>query len=408
MLSAPGVTVRAPKAYGPPPATAAAIALPKGDVRRLLGFALDDAATSSALRSLGFTVDDRGDAFAVTAPPWRSDIAIAADLVEEVARVVGYDRLEAVMPAVAQQQLPSTDFDREGEIALTLAGLGYRERARRLALQPAAIVAERDRELGFVVPPVVEIRNPLSDDQRYLRYAMLHAHLGLIARDRAPRPYRTFEIGHVFADGDPEPAERSVVTIVAATPKVDEPAWRSSAFLAFKSDLLALVRHLCGRDASVERATGLHLHPGKSAALTIDGKHVGVFGLVDPRMLRQAEIDDDVVAAVIEIEALPAHVVVPFATPSRYPAVERDLALIVDAKLPAGDLLAAARTHANVRHATVFDEYRGAQIDVAKKSLAMRVTLQRDDATLTDAQADETIAAIVADARTKFGAVLRG
>ena len=406
LLSAPGVTVRAPKPYGPPPPAAATMALPKGDVRRLLGFALDDAATSAALRSLGFTVDDRGEAFAVTAPPWRSDIAIAADLVEEVARVVGYDRLEAVMPAVAQQALASTAFDREGEVAVALAGLGYRE-CLTLGLQPAT-VAERDRALGLDVPPVVEIRNPLSEDQRYLRYAMLHAHLALIARDRAPRPYRTFEIGHVFADGAPEPNERNVVTIVAATPRVDEPAWRSSAFLAFSSDMLALVRRLCGRDATVERATGLHLHPGKTAALVVDGQRLGVFGLVDPRLLRAAAIDDDVVAAVLELEALPAHVVVPYAAPSRFPAIERDLALIVDAKLPAGDLLAAVRAHANVRNATVFDEYRGAQIDVAKKSLAARVTLQRDDATLTDAQADEAIAAIVADLRTRFGAVLRG
>ena len=97
----------------------------------------------------------------------------------------------------------------------------------------------------------------------------------------------------------------------------------------------------------------------------------------------------------------------PFRAPSRFPAIERDLALIVDAAVPAGELIEAVQGHANVRAATVFDEYRGAQIDVAKKSLAVRVTLQRDDATLTDAQADETIAAIVADLRKRFNAVLR-
>jgi len=406
LLAAPGVTVRAPRAHGAAPQPPAPIALPKGDVRRLLGFTLDDAATTAALRSLGFDVADRGEAFAVTPPPWRSDILIAADLVEEIARVAGYDRLEGALPTVMHQPLSSAEFDREGELALALAGLGYRE-CLTLGLQPASI-AERDRALGFEIPPVVEIRNPLSDDQRYLRYAMLHAHLALIARDRTPRPYRTFELGHVFADATPEPDERSIATIVAATTRVDDPAWRSSAFLAFKSDLLALVRRHCGREASVERATGLHLHPGKTAALVLDGKRLGVFGVVDPRLLRRYEIDDDVVTATIEIDALPPHVVLPFAAPSRFPAIERDLALIVDVALPAAELIAAVSAYANVRAATAFDEYRGAQIDIAKKSLAVRITLQRDDATLTDAQADETIAAVVADLRTRFGAVLRG
>jgi phenylalanyl-tRNA synthetase beta chain len=405
LLAEPGVVVRAPQPYGMPPPAPPAIALPKGDVRRLLGFELGDAATTAALQSLGFAVADRGDAFAVMPPPWRSDILIAADLVEEVARVAGYDRLEGVLPVVAQQPLASTEFDREGELAQLLAALGYRE-CLTLSLQSAAI-AERDRALGFEVPPVVEIRNPLSDDQRYLRYAMLHAHLGLIARDRAPRPYRTFEIGHVFADGTPEPSERSVATIVAATPPAGDPPWRSSAFLAMKSDLLALVRRATGRDASVERATGLHLHPGKTAALALDGKRLGIVGVVDPRLLRRYEIEDEVVAGVIELDALPPRTVVPFVAPSRFPAIERDLALIVDADLPAGDVIAALRKHEGVRQATVFDEYRGAQIDVAKKSLAARVTLQRDDATLTDAQADEIIAAILADLQSAFGAVLR-
>ena len=405
LLSGPGVTVRAPRAYGRAPAAHPSIALSKGDIPRLLGFTLDDAATAAALRSLGFTVEDRGTDFAVGAPPWRSDILIAADLVEEIARVVGYDRLEGAMPAVGVQPLSSAVFDREGELATVLAGLGYRE-CLTLGLQSAQ-VAERDRALGFEVPLVVEISNPLSDDQRYLRYAMLHAHLALVARDRAPRPYRTFEIGHVFADGQPEPTERNVVTVIAATARVDEPAWRSTACLARKADVLALVRRLCGRNASVERATALHLHPGKTGGIVLDGKRLGVAGVVDPRLLRAYDIDDDVVAAVIDVDALPPHVVLPFVAPSRFPAIERDLALIVDAALPAADVLAAVRAHAAVRTATAFDEYRGAQIDIAKKSLAVRVTLQRDDATLTDAQADEAIAQLVVDVKSRFGAVLR-
>jgi phenylalanyl-tRNA synthetase beta chain len=405
LLAAEGGSVRAPKPYGAQLAAAAPIALRKSDVQRLLGFSLDDAAVTRALGSLGFAVEDRGTTFAVIAPAWRSDIAIAADLVEEIARVVGYDRLESAMPVVGAQPLSSGIFDRDNDLATLLCGLGYRE-CMTLALQPAAI-AERDRALGFEIPDVAEIMNPLSDDQRYLRYGLIHAHLAMVARDRL-RPYRTFEIGHVFADGQPYPTERNTALILAATAHVDEPAWRSTPYAAMLSDVLAALRAMTGKTAEVKRVTAPWLHPGKTARLHIDGVPVATVGVVDPRLLRAYSINDDVVAAGILIESLPKRAIAPFLAPSRFPPVERDLALVLAADVPAADVLAAVRSHSGVRNAEIFDEYRGAQIDVAKKSLAVRVTLQRDDATLTDAIADETIAAIVADLKSRFGATLRG
>jgi phenylalanyl-tRNA synthetase beta chain len=405
LLAAEGGSVRTPVPYGRQLAPAAPIALPKRDVPRLLGFALDDGAVVTALQSLGFAVTTGADAFDVTPAPWRTDIAIPADLVEEIARVVGYDRLEAVMPVVTEQPLSSAAFERDNAIAATLAGLGYRE-CLTLGLQPGS-VAERDRALGLHVPPPVAITNPLSEDQRYLRYSMVHAHLAMAARDRL-RPYRTFEIGHVFWDASPDPVERNVAFVLAVTAHVDEPAWRSTPFLALASDLLAAVRALTGRDAGVVRATPLHLHPGKSADIVLDGTRVGSVGVVDPRLARAYEIDDDVVAGWLETAALPARVNLPLVAISRFPAIERDLAFVVDTGVAAAELTAVARAHQHVRAARAFDEYRGAQIDVAKKSLALRVTLQRADATLTDAQADETIAAIVAELRARFGATLRG
>jgi phenylalanyl-tRNA synthetase beta chain len=405
LLAAEGGVVRAPRPYGRPLVAAEPIPLPKSDVARLLGFTLDDAAVTRALASLGFTVDDRGTTFAVGAPAWRTDVAIAADVVEEIARVVGYDRLESAMPAVGLQPLSSAAFDRDNALATVLAGLGYRE-CITLGLQPASI-ADGDRALGFDVPPAVEITNPLSDDQRFLRYTMLHAHLAMVARDRL-RPYRTFEIGHVFSRNGDDPAERNVATLVAATARVDEPAWRSTPFAALAADVLAAVRALTGIPAELERASAPHLHPGKTAAIVVGGVRVGVVGVVDPRLLHAGEIDADVVAAVLDVDALPPHTIRPFVAPSRFPAIERDLAVVLDAAVPAADVLRAIRAHPDVRSAAAFDEYRGAQIDVAKKSLAVRVNLQRDDATLTDAIAEADVAAIVADLRARFGATLRG
>jgi phenylalanyl-tRNA synthetase beta chain len=405
LLAAEGGRVREPIPYGAALAAAAPIALPKSDIPRLLGFTLTDAEVTDALEALGFTVALDADTFAVTAPAWRTDVAIAADVVEEIARIAGYDRLAATMPVVAEQPLASDVFERDAAIATVLCGLGYHE-CMTLALQPAAI-AERDRTLGLAVPPVARITNPLSEDQRYLRYTLLHAHLALAARDRALRPYRTFEIGHIFEDADDAPRERNVVTLVATTAPANEPAWRSTPFLALKSDVRAALRALTGRDATVVRAAPSHLHPGKSAELVIDGVVVGVVGVVDPRLARAYELDGDVVAATLEIERFPVRRERAVTPPSRFPAIERDLAVVVDTAVAAADITAIAIAQPDVRDAHVFDEYRGAQIDVAKKSLALRVTLQREDATMTDAQADAAIAAIVAALRERFGAVLR-
>ena len=249
------------------------------------------------------------------------------------------------------------------------------------------------------MPAVVEIRNPLSDDQRFLRYTMLHAHLALIARDRTPRPYRTFELGHVFSDAQPEPLERNLATIVVATPKADEPAWRSGPFAAFASDLLAVVRRATGRDATLERATAPRLHPGKTAAPVLDGVRFGVFGVVDPRRTRiryrrrrgRGGAGDRYAARSGEATDRSG-----IAVPG-----ERDLALIVDARC-GRQLLAAVRA-AGVRAATVFDT---AVPDRCVEEVAGRARPAARRLTLTDAQADETMARSWPRPQ-RFSAVLR-
>src|SRR6202021_1884819 len=121
---------------------------------------------------------------------------------------------------------------------------------------------------------------------------------------------RTFEIGHIFAEAQPRPTERNTALLVAATAHIDEPAWRSTPYAALLSDVLAAVRALTGKTADVTRATAPWMHPGKTAQLTIDGVVVATVGVVDPRLLRAYDIGDDVVAAGIEIEALPKRTIV--------------------------------------------------------------------------------------------------
>ncbi len=410
LLAREGAVVYPPHAYGTVPAAQPVIAFTQRDVQRLLGVLVTPAEITRSLEALGFVVDrtaaDSGE-FAATVPAWRSDVAIVPDVIEEIARIIGYDRIAAVLPAIAPQALNSTAFDREMAIARTLAGLGYHE-CMTLALQPGSI-ADRWRNLGLDVQPVVEIRNPLSEDQRWMRFSLLPALLEHAARERSVRPLRTFEIGHVFADAPDAPYESNVVATLATTKAVaGQPAWRDAAFLAASADVHALIRTIAGVDPRFEPGRAPGLHPGKTARIFAGDTPIGFVGRVDPRLVGAEGIEDDVTAAVVHIDALPPARVRRYLPVSKYPAIERDLALIVDPAITAADIVATIAAAAVTRSVEVFDEYRGPQIGANKKSLAVRIVLQRDDATLTDGQADATIATIVDALRRERGATLRG
>jgi len=421
LLEQEGGIIHMPRGFGKSAGLPAVVDLPKREIERLLGFTLSDAEIERALGALGFEAGSMlsgqltemlglaGESledvktFAVTVPFWRSDVQIAADVVEEIARVVGYDRLSEALPPVVEQTIDTAPFDREMELASALAGLGYHE-CITLGLQPIA-VAERWRSAGIAIPDLLEITNPLSEDQRYLRFSLLPALLTHAERERA-RPLRTFELGHVFAAGDP-PSETNVLTTLATTANAAAPAWRDDAFLAAKSDVLALVRRATGREPSIVRGSVAGLHPGKTAAIHVDGAAVGWVGAVDPRLLRAHGIDDDAIASLLLIDALPPKATRRFIPLSKYPPISRDLAVILAPDVPAADVVAVAHAQPLVTQVDVFDEYRGPQIGAGKKSLALRVVLQRGDATLTDADADAAVAAIVAELGSRYDALLR-
>jgi phenylalanyl-tRNA synthetase beta chain len=397
LLAAEGATVGAAHAVGSPLPAARAVTLPAREVARLLGFSVPDAQIERSLQGLGFTVAREDGGFAVTPPYWRGDVTLAADVVEEIARVVGYDRVEAQVPPVAPQAIDSTAFDRETELAETMAGLGYTE-ALSLSLQPGS-VAQLWRDRGVATGEVVEILNPLSEDQRWMRFSLAPALLGFAARDRAVRPYRIFELGHVFAQAQPEPLEAVHLTALHAGGE--------SAFSRIKSDTSALVRRITGRDARVERGALPGLHPGKTASLRVNDRVVGYVGVVDPRLAAAYEVAQTTALATLFVEELPARAVPRYVPPSRFPPVERDLAVAVPLDVLAGDLVDAVRGEPLVRDATVFDEYRGPQLGEGRKSLALRIVLQSETATLTDAEADATLKHLVAVLHERFGAELR-
>jgi len=411
LLSAQGAQARAPFAVGVEPAEREEIAVTAPAISALLGIPLDEAAVTDALTSLGFAVRADGDALYVRPPYWRNDVAIAADVAEEVARVVGYERIAAELPPVAEQDVSSAEYRRERDVAGAFAAGGYRE-AMTLSLQPLAVY-DRFKAAGVAPPaPPVEIVNPLSEDQRFMRFSLLGGLLAVVAAHESAAPLRLFEVGHVFERGGSEREQFEIVETswAYATQRADEPAWRDTGFLAFKGESEAIVRALTGRVPETVTAKTPGLHPGKTAELVVGGKGVARIGAVDPRLLAAYGISPAVFAGVLRNADLPPYEIPQYRAPSRFPAVERDLALVLAPDVPAVEVCSVIATAAAglARRCAVFDEYRGPQIPGGRKSIAVRVTFQRDDATLTDPEVEERVAAILAALRERLGAEIRG
>lgn len=408
LLASFGARAHAPFAVGAPVARPTPIVVPLARVAGLLGVFISAGEALAALMHLGFATELPADSTTlhVTAPFWRGDVHIAEDVVEEIARIVGYDRIEATMPQIFEQTVASRAYRDERRVAHALVARGYRE-AITLSLQSGSVAQSYAHANVSLPGKVLEITNPLSEDQRYLRFSLVPALVALAAKYRGEGAYRAFEVGRVFADAQ-EPMETAGVAWLLALPRVDEPAWRDSGFSLFKGESEALLRELSGLVPEAVSGALPGWHPGKTASLLVAGRDVAIVGAVDPRLLAAADIDARVYAGWMRFADLPAHRAPSYRAPSRFPAVGRDLALVVDREIPAVDIDHVIREHDGaIAHVTVFDEYRGPQVAEGRKSIAVRVIFQRDDATLTDADADAQVAAILDRLRDRCGATIR-
>jgi phenylalanyl-tRNA synthetase beta chain len=389
-----GAIAYQPRDFGTALGANAPISLQVRDVERLLGLALPPKRIAAHLTALGCGVSAQGDTLEVIPPPWRRDLTLATDLVEEVARIEGYERIVAAVPSVPAHEISSAEFSLENRIAHALAALGYRE----------VITHSLRSQSG---EGAVEVRNPLSEEQRFLRTSLVPGLLEYAASD--PVPAHVFELGQIFARVDEKVREHTVLAFGFSAKRTDEPAWRDSNFLALKGDCEALLRQVTGRRAESATATQPDFHPGKTAALSIDGVCIGFLGCVDPRLSKAHELEGNAYLCTIAVDALPPYAIPHYRPPSRYPSTYRDLALVLDIETGASavEKAVAATLGSLCIEARVFDEYRGPQVGEGRKSLALRVTLQRFDATITDEEADAAIARVLDALREQFGATLR-
>lgn len=392
------------------------IALRRARLARVLGAQIDDAEVARILRALGLGVADDAQGWQVDVPTRRFDLAIEEDLIEEVARIHGYDRIPATLPggAIPPPSVTETRVD-VAEVRRQLAARGYLE-AVNYAFVDADVLARWSAGEGAVA-----LANPLSAELAVMRTRLLPGLVAALARNAArqqPR-VRLFEAGNTFAAHGDRGAPRETLRLAAvACGDAHAEQWGADArgvdFHDLKGDLESLAA-LSGARLAFRSSQAPHGHPGRSAeVLRMDadggGQAIGWIGQLHPRLQRALGVDADVFGFELDLAPLLQRAVPRAAAPSRYPSVRRDLAFVVPEQAPWAALADTARRAAGpaLRDVRLFDRYQGKGVETGFKSLAMGLILQEDSRTLTDRDADGVVAEVMAALQREHAAVLRG
>ena len=406
------------------PESAHAIDFPWSEVKRLTGLELPVQEMESALTALGFTVSGAGDRAQVVAPSWRGDVEGKADLVEEIVRIAGLDRVTSTpLPRIGN-----------GVVKPVLTVLQKRTRtAKRLLASRGMVEAvtwsfiNRDAATLFGGgSAALALSNPIAADLSDMRPSLLP---GLIRAaqanaDRSAPDTARFEVGQIFLSDEPEGQLIAATGIRRGTAGLEGAGrhWGGAAkavdVFDAKADALALLAGLGVPTGGLQTVAGgpAWAHPGRSATLRFGPKGViGAFGEIHPRILKALDAKGPLVGFEIHLDALPLPKprptkVKPKLALSGLQPVTRDFAFIVDTGIAAGDMMKTAQgaDRQLIADVGVFDLYEGPGVDAGRKSVALAVTLQPTEKTLTDAEIDAVGQRIVAEMAKKHGATLRG
>jgi len=354
----------------------------------------------SILKRLNFHVKVMGDGeWDVLPPVFRLDVTIPEDLVEEVGRVYGYDRVPPTLPGRRHERWTpaSPSLDRRLDaIREVMAGSGYTE-----TWNPA-LVPGRKLEALRIAAHAMRVSNPLSDDMDTLRTSLLPSLIEAMTlnRDRGRLEVRIYEIAEAYLArvGERNGAQPEEPLRLAAIASAGETADEGrDAVYRLKSVLDGCVAAMAAPPCAYDRASTELFHPGRCAAVMLDGRQLGYIGELHPTVTAGAGIDGRVVAFEIDVEPVVAASRIPRAQPlPRFPGVQRDLAVIVDETVAAGVLQAAIKELAGdlLEQVRAFDEYRGTQVPDGHKSVAFTLTFRSPERTLTDAEVDKVMSEI--------------
>ena len=380
-------------------------------VASLLGVYVQRSDLEGILRRLGMQVAGAGDVLGVIPPSHRFDIAIEQDLIEEIGRIYGYDEIPRKDAKVPQRPQPATEqFVSRERLMLLLADRGYQETVTY------GFVDARLQRLLFPGRAPLELANPISAELGEMRVSLWPGLIEVLRSNlrRQQERVRLFEVGTRFEVLGGELVESQAIAGLIMGPALPE-QWgadnRGSDFYDLKSDVEALFG-LTGRTAAISYITAPHecLHPGRCAAVMDGNTLLGWLGQLHPETARKLEIRDPPWLFELAIDPSFRAEVPVFMDISRFPAIRRDLAVIIDESTTLDELKKAVNLAAKglLRELHVFDVYRGAGIEAGRKSVALGLILQETSRTLTDVEADTVMAAVVAMVKGDLRASIRG
>ncbi len=399
---------------GAPPDLRKTVDFDPAMVKRLGGLDVPQREIAEILSNLGFKIEE-GITMKVTAPSWRSDIFGPADLVEEVVRIYGLNKVPSAPmtrpSAIAHPALTSAQRRRRN-VRRALAARGFNETISY------SFIPRAHAKLFGGGDGARQIDNPIASDMDALRPSVLPSLLAAAARNQARgfADQMLFEIGAQFESGAAG-AQTAMAAGVRTGAGIRDWMKSSHAADAFdaKSDMLAVLEAAMGSamTAPVKPGAPAWYHPGRSGTLALGPRTLAAFGEVHPKILAAFDLKGPVVAFEVNLDAIPeakskSKARAPFA-PSPYQPVDRDFAFLVDANVAAEDVLKAAKSvdRSLIESANVFDVYEGKGVPEGKKSLAITLRMQPRDKTLTDAEIDAIAQKIVAAVTKATGATLR-
>ena len=385
-----------------------------------IGFVIGREEIFEILTKLGFGVAEDGEELVVPAPGWRRDIECDADISEEIARMHGYDYIESHQPELTITQGHQSVLDdvkdavQDYMVAAGLNEMMTYSFIKANAYDKMLLPAEDSRR------QCIELLNPITDAFSVMRTTMIPSALQTASFNLRNHNDRValFEVGRVFLPkalplaADPE--EKPMLTAVLSGPR-EELNWCASKesfdFYDMKGIVEGLLAAMQVKEYSLVRSAAPYLHPGKSCDIVVNGEVIGSFGEVHPVAQENFELDQATYVLEMAVEPLVATAV---AVPKyehlpKYPAMSRDIAVVVPAEVSNAEIEEVIRAHAGelLRKVRVFDIYTGKQVAAGCKSMAFNLTYQAADRTLTDAEVDESMKRVIAEVAEAYKAELR-
>ncbi len=390
----------------------APVVLRLSEVRRILGGGVEPGEIFRILKKLGFVVvpEGQGDAqFRVHIPSWRLDVEREIDLIEEIARLHGYDKFENTLPAFSGAVVEPPHAAMDATLRARALALGYDEAVS------LTFISHADAE-QFSSAAVLELENPLSDEASVMRTSMVPGMLDMLAwnLNRDSENVRLFEMGRVYEMRDGERVEPARLCLGATLAAVrgslpaggaldvskGEQAAAAEAFRSFKGDVENLLAPFAYCELGFDRQTADYFHPGRSARALMDGAVVGQFGQLAESVKAERKLRQDVFLAEIDVERLHAIGLrtVKFAPLGKYPAVERDFSFVFRDEVEFEGMRRAVMGLGipELREFKPVEIFRGGSIEAGKYSILLRARLQSDEGTLRDEQIAAWSAKIVA------------